>query len=254
MVPVLGEQPAVAAASWDNGAGTAALQPLRRDTLRDDVVRAIRDAIIQGRLRPGEKVPEEELAQQLKVSRTPVREAIRVLEAQGLVVVRPKRGTYISVPDRDDSADGLAVRTALEELAVSQAMERLDETDWSLLCDQLQSILEQMSDVKGVANGIREIELDIEFHATVIGAARNRHLWRSWHALGIPFLVWSPERGMYPDSEPDLVARHQELLNAIRSRDPAQCSTAIRRHIARKLADIPAEGRPGLAATERSAT
>jgi DNA-binding GntR family transcriptional regulator len=239
MVPVLGKQLTVAEASWDSGAGPAALQPLQRDTLRDDVVRAIRDAIIQGRLRPGEKVPEEELAQQLKVSRTPVREAIRVLEAQGLVVVRPKRGTYISMPDREDAADGLAVRTALEELAVSQAMERLDETDWSRLCDQLQSILEQMSEVKSPENAIRAIELDIEFHATMISAAHNRHLWRSWHALGIPFLVWSPERGMYPDSEPDIVARHQDLLTAIRSRDPAQCSAAIRRHIARKLEDIP---------------
>jgi DNA-binding GntR family transcriptional regulator len=239
MVPVIGKQLTVAAASWDNDAGPAALQPLRRDTLRDDVVRAIRDAIIQGRLRPGEKVPEEELAQQLKVSRTPVREAIRVLEAQGLVVVRPKRGTYISMPDREDAADGLAVRTALEELAVNQAMERLDEADWSQLCDELQSILKQMSDVTSQANAIREIELDIEFHSTVIRAAHNRHLWRSWHALGIPFLVWSPERGMYPDSEPDIVARHQDLLNAIRSRDPAQCSAAIRRHIARKLEDIP---------------
>jgi DNA-binding GntR family transcriptional regulator len=239
MVAVLGKDLTVAAASWDDGEGLAALEPLRRDTLRDDVVRAIRDAIIQGRLRPGEKVPEEELAQQLKVSRTPVREAIRVLEGQGLVVVRPKRGTYISMPDRGDAADGLAVRTALEELAVGQAMDRLDEAEWSGLCDELQSILEQMTEAKSPPNAIRTIELDIEFHATMIRAAGNRHLWRSWHALGIPFLVWSPERGLYPDSEPDAVARHEDLLTAIRSRDPAQCSAAIRRHIARKLEDIP---------------
>src|SRR6202050_5101369 len=87
----------------------AALQPVKREALRDQVVKAIRDAIIQGRLRPGEKVPEGDLAQQLTVSRTPIREAIRVLEGQGLVEVNPKRGTYIAMPDRADAADGLAV-------------------------------------------------------------------------------------------------------------------------------------------------
>jgi len=238
-VPVNGGQLTPADVNWDNGSSPAALQPLKRDTLRDDVVRAIRDAIIQGRLRPGEKVPEEELAQQLKVSRTPVREAIRVLEGQGLVHVKPKRGTYIAMPDRDDAADGLAVRTALEELAVSQAIERLDEAEWDRLCDRLEAILQQMADARNPANAIREVELDIDFHATVIMAAHNLHLWRSWHAVGIPFLVWSPERGMYPNSEPDIAERHQDLLNAFRSRDLDRCSAAIRSHIARKLADIP---------------
>ncbi|HUB39721.1 MAG TPA: GntR family transcriptional regulator [Streptosporangiaceae bacterium] len=239
MVPVQGRQLASAQASWGNGASPPALKPLKRDTLRDDVVRAIRDAIIQGRLRPGEKVPEEELAQQLRVSRTPVREAIRVLEGQGLVLVRPKRGTYIAMPDREDAADGLAVRIALEELAVAQAIERLTESEWDDLCDQLESILAQMAGTLTEANAIRGVELDIEFHATVIRAARNRHLWRSWHAVGIPFLVWSPERGMYPTSEPDIVKRHRYLLDAIRSKELARCADAIRSHIERKLADIP---------------
>ena len=69
----------------ESAGNETALQPLKREALRDQVVRAIRDAIIQGKLRPGEKVPEGDLAQQLTVSRTPIREAIRVLEGQGLV-------------------------------------------------------------------------------------------------------------------------------------------------------------------------
>ncbi len=216
-----------------------ALMPLERDTLRDSVVRAIRDAIIQGRLRPGEKVPEEDLAQQLQVSRTPIREAIRVLEAQGLVVVRPKRGTYIAMPDRDDAADGLAVRTSLEVLAVEQALERLGQPDWDRLCGQLEEILAEMAAAQESGDAIRSVELDIDFHATLIKAGRNRHLWRSWHAVGIPFLVWTPERGLYPSAGSDVATRHRELFNAIRSRDAELAAAAVRSHITMKLADIP---------------
>src|SRR5580704_5021664 len=95
----------------------AALQPLKREALRDRVVRAIRDAIIQGRLRPGEKVPEGELAQQLTVSRTPIRETSRGVEGQRPVWGNPKGGTYHAKPCRSEGRDGLAVRSSLEILA-----------------------------------------------------------------------------------------------------------------------------------------
>jgi DNA-binding GntR family transcriptional regulator len=216
----------------------AALQPLKREALRDQVVRAIRDAIIQGRLRPGEKVPEGDLAQQLTVSRTPIREAIRVLEGQGLVEVNPKRGTYIAMPDRADAADGLAVRSSLEILAVEQAIERSSEADWKDLCGKLEEILEGMSLAIRSEDTIRGIELDIEFHAILMKASKNRYLLRSWHAVGIPFLVWSPERDLNPSSLPDLVERHREVFAAIQTRDPEVCADAIRIHLAQKLDDI----------------
>lgn len=216
----------------------AALQPLKREALRDQVVRAIRDAIIQGRLRPGEKVPEGDLAQQLTVSRTPIREAIRVLEGQGLVEVNPKRGTYITMPDRADAADGLAVRAALEILAVDQAIERSSEADWNLLYSELEDILSGMAEAVAANDTIRAVEFDIEFHAALMKASKNRHLMRSWHAVGIPFLVWFPERELYPGLPPDLVARHREVLVALQSRDPVVCDEAIRNHMAEKLADI----------------
>ena len=73
--------------------------PLNQEALRERVVTAIRDAVIQGKLRPGEKVPEDELALRFGVSRTPVREAIRILEQQGMVRVLPKKGTYIATVD-----------------------------------------------------------------------------------------------------------------------------------------------------------
>ena len=223
----------------ESAGNETALQPLKREALRDQVVRAIRDAIIQGKLRPGEKVPEGDLAQQLTVSRTPIREAIRVLEGQGLVEVNPKRGTYIAMPDRADAADGLAVRAALEILAVRQAIERSDESDWKDLCEQLGDILEGMSVACASGDIIRGVELDIEFHATLMKASRNRHLWRSWHAIGIPFLVWFPERGALPH----FTAGSGRAASRGTGCDPDRGSADLRRcdpdpSLTQKLADI----------------
>ncbi len=233
-----GENGAVAGSDVNLVGSVAPLLPLKREALRDRVVKAIRDAIIEGRLRPGEKVPEGDLARQLTVSRTPIREAIRVLESQGLVEVTPKRGTYITMPDTADAEDGLSVRAALEILAVEQAIERSTETDWNNLFAELEKILSEMAEAVQEKDTIRAVERDIEFHAAVMRASKNRHLMRGWHTVGIPFLVWLPERQLYPGLPSNLVGRHREVLVALQSRNPEVCSQAIRTHMAEKIADI----------------
>ena len=218
------------------------LEPLAQEALRDRVVAAIRDAIVQGKLRPGEKVPEDELARQLGVSRTPVREAIRILEQQGLVQVRPKNGTYIAVADPRDVGDGLAVRVALEQLAVRQAIERSSEEEWGRLCERLDGLLAKMDEAVARDDAVAATELDIEFHTTLVQAAENRYLARTWTVVGIPLLVWSPERGLYPQTHDELIVglsdRHRRLLAAIRTRAPEVSATAVREHISWKLRDI----------------
>jgi DNA-binding GntR family transcriptional regulator len=219
------------------------LAPLRSESTRDRVVNAIRDAIIHGRLRPGEKVPEEDLAKQLGISRTPIREAIRILEQQGLVRVEPKKGTYIAKPNRSDEANALTVRVALEELAIRQAIERSTADQWAALCEALEGLLDEMTNAVELNDPVRAVELDIEFHAMLVAASRNRYLLKSWHLVGVPFLIWSPERESYPELRQDLndgvAERHRELMDAIRSKSPGACARAVRRHISRKLAELP---------------
>lgn len=220
------------------------LEPLPNVTLRDRVVGAIRDAIVQGRLRPGEKVPEDELAQQLGVSRTPIREAIRILEQQGLVRVRPKNGTFIARVDRRDVADGLAVRIALEVLAAREALERQSVEQWAVVCDGLEAILAHMDEAVASSDAVTATTLDMDFHTALVHASGNRYLAQTWRIVGVPLLIWSPERELYPQSQADLIVglsdRHRELLEALRTRDVAASEAAIRRHIERKLDDISA--------------
>lgn len=224
------------------GAMGRPLERIHRVSLRDRIVTAIRDAIIQGKFKPGEKVPEQELAEQLGVSRTPLREAIRILEQQGLLETRPKNGTFIAKVDRREARDGLLVRTALEELAVRQGIERMGPGQWDELCEQLEGLLHGMSEAVRRGDPVTATELDIEWHTVLIHAAENRYLSQAWRCVGLPFLIWSPERELYPQSPEEWIVgfteRHAELLDALRSRDPEACAEAVRLHIARKLLDL----------------
>lgn len=217
------------------------LNKIQPTSLRDQVVTAIRDAIIRGKFKPGEKIPEEELAEQLGVSRTPIREAIRILEQQGLVQARPKNGTYVARFNWDEVRDSLRVRMALEEFAVRQAIERLSPQQWTGVCEKLQRLLDGMRDAVARDDPVAATELDLEWHTLLIDAAQNRYLSRVWRITGLPFLVWSPERELYPFTPERwavFYSRHEELLTALRGGNPDQCAEAVRSHILGKLSDI----------------
>ncbi len=205
-------------------------------------MRAIRDAIIQGTLGPGEKIPELELAAQLGVSRTPIREAIRTLEQQGLVETRARGGTFVARLRWDEARDSLLVRAALEELAVRQAIERMDPREWDEFCATLERVLEGMREAIERSDPVAATELDVEWHTLLIDAACNAYLSRTWRIVGLAFLIWTPERELYPlprESWPVVFAmRHDELLAALRARDPDRAGAAVRHHVSEKLHDL----------------
>ena len=97
--------------------------------LRDVVFENLREAIVEGRLKPGQRLMEVQLAEQLGVSRTPVREAIRKLELEGLVVMLPRKGAYVANMSLKDLKDVLEIRASLEGLAASLAAERISDED-----------------------------------------------------------------------------------------------------------------------------
>ncbi|MCI0520495.1 MAG: GntR family transcriptional regulator [Chloroflexi bacterium] len=217
------------------------LAKLNQKTLRDQIVDAIRDAIIQGTFKAGEKIPEQDLAEHLGVSRTPIREAIRILEQQGLLETRPKTGTYVASLDWEVVQDSLQVRMALEEFAVRQAIQRLNQEEWRQLCDHFQRVYDEMGEAIARDDPVATTELDIEWHTRLIDAARNSYLSRTWRSSGLMYLVWSPERELYPFSQQKWSVfrrRHLEFLEALRQGDPDKCAAAVRDHIAGKLSDM----------------
>ena len=214
------------------------LTPLTQVSLRDRVMAAVRDAVVRGEFRPGEKVPESELAVQLGVSRTPVREALRVLEYQGLVVTRPKNGTFIADPDEAALRNGLSVRACLEQLALREVMTNDEPEGWATMCDELGEQLDRMDEATKKRDPAGATEADIRWHELLVGAASNPPLMRAWHTVGSPTLVWSVEIKQYPLQSSDWVgalAEHRRLLSIFRDGDVEASVRAIEAHIIGKL-------------------
>lgn len=151
------------------------LTPVSLDSykpLREIVFETLREAIISGRLKPGERLMEVQLAEEMGVSRTPVREAIRKLELEGFVVMVPRKGAYVADISLKDIADVFEVRAALEGLAAALAAERITEEE----LEQLERLLVQLAEKieKNDLTGL--IEIDTQFHEVLYRACRNAKL------------------------------------------------------------------------------
>ncbi len=221
------------------------LDKLQKVSLREQILNMIRNAIITGKFKAGEKIPEQDLAEQLGVSRTPIREAIRVLEQQGLLEIRPQNGTYVASLNREEAIDGLYVRAALEELAVRQSIERLSMAEWDALCDQYQQLLAEGRGAVAQNDPVAGIDFDTQWHELLVDAARNKSLSRAWRMTGVANLIWAFEFDLYPmdkNAYTAWVVRHEELLEAFRERDVEVGVAAIRFHILRKASDLDGGG------------
>lgn len=140
--------------------------------LREVVFNTLRQAIIQGEFQPGERLMEVTIANKLGVSRTPVREAIRMLELEGLVVMIPRKGAEVAKITVKDLKDALEVRMAIEALSVKLACERIDETGKEELKQACIAFKEAINSklVPAIVEG------DEDFHNTIYRAAKNPKL------------------------------------------------------------------------------
>ena len=140
--------------------------------LREVVFHTLRKAIIQGELQPGERLMEVTLANKLGVSRTPVREAIRMLELEGLVVMIPRKGAEVAKITVRDLKDALEVRMAIDSLSVKLACERLDEIDKTEINQACVAFREAVKskNVQAIVEG------DERFHNTIYRASKNQKL------------------------------------------------------------------------------
>ena len=140
--------------------------------LRDVVFNTLRQAILKGELRPGERMMEIQLAQRLGVSRTPVREAIRKLELEGLVLMVPRKGAEVAEITVKDLEDVLEVRAALEELAAKIACDHITD-------EQMQELKKAAADFKKVLDTddlTSCVQADMKFHEIIYNATDNARL------------------------------------------------------------------------------
>ena len=183
--------------------------------LRDVVFNTLRRAILKGELKPGERLMEIALAERLGVSRTPIREAMRKLELEGLVVMVPRKGAQVANITEKDLNDVLEVRIALENMAIEKACARMKQEEMKALlqaADAFQDIIETGS--------LEELaDADEDFHEQIYKAAGNKRLLQVLSNLREQIYRYRIEYLKDEKTREQLVSEHQEMAKAIQARD-----------------------------------
>ena len=209
----------------ENGGGLT-----HRKVFREEIRSAIRDAIFAGELGPGDRIIETFWAKELGVSQGPVREAIRDLEAQGLVETVPFKGSRVRTLTEKDVRDNYSVRICLESKSVRDAIDQLPEGGMTELTEQLQEIVEEMDRHAGQGDLRRFTECDTAFHRAIIDATGNQVLLRLWEQCNMRnwFSVSALTESV---SLKQLQRGHQRLLEQLRARDRGGAVSTIEDHL-----------------------
>jgi len=202
--------------------------------LRDVVFQTLRQAILRGELAPGERLMEIHLAQRLGVSRKPVREAIRKLELEGLVLMIPRKGAVVAEITISDLEDVLEVRMTLEELAVKYACKRITR-------EQLEEIRQLSEDFKNTLYG-NDVgacaQADMNFHEAIYETTGNGRLVQILNNLREQMYRYRMEYLKDRQSHSVLVKDHEELLHALEQRDEKLAMQVTSRHVERQKEHI----------------
>lgn len=195
--------------------------------LRDVVFKTLREAILKGNLAPGERLMEIQLANQLGVSRTPIREAIRKLELEGLVIMIPRRGAEVASITEKDLKDVLEVRTSLEELAIGLACERISDE----AVEELKAALKNFKAAINEGDVTKIAESDVAFHDIIFNATDNARLIQIVNNLREQMYRYRLEYLKDYTTHDRLYSEHEQIVAAIAGRNKEQAKKLIIEHI-----------------------
>jgi DNA-binding GntR family transcriptional regulator len=194
--------------------------------LREIVFETMREAIINGDLAPGERLMEVQLAEEMGVSRTPVREAIRKLELEGFVAMIPRKGAYVADYSIKDITDVFEIRAALESLAAGLACERITDDE----LDELQVLVVRVAAIKD--NDLEElVKVDTEFHDRIYKASRNSRLEQMISNLREQIQRFRSTSLASPGRIKDTLEEHKGIIDAIADRNITLAQKLASEHV-----------------------
>ena len=202
--------------------------------LRDVVFHTLRRGIMQGDLKPGERLMEIKLANRLGVSRTPIREAIRMLELEGLVVMIPRKGAQVAEITEKDLKDVLEVRMGLEELAVKFACQRITEEQ----LDNLYHASRKFEEAVKREDLTELAQADVDFHDLIYKATGNERLVQLLNNIREQMYRYRVEYLKDEEIRGSLVQEHDTLLEKLSQRDLEGVKQVTQSHIERQQAYI----------------
>lgn len=195
--------------------------------IREEVFTMLRQAILTGKLQPGDRLVERELAEQLGVSRTPVREALRKLELENLVTHIPRKGVVVSEISKKDVIEIFDIRASLEGLASSLAAEKATKEDLQGLCE----LLEQMDAAENERDNEELSELHDHFHKQLFAIADSPRLIQMINSLSDYINRFTKAGYSIPGRRGAAQQEHKDLLECLEAKDPERAKTIAEKHI-----------------------
>lgn len=196
-------------------------------SLTDEIADIVRDRILKGEYEIGEKIKETQIASELRVSRTPIREAFKLLENEGLIDYIPNRGCFAKGFTKQDVDDIYAVREALEKLAVERAVERITPEELAALEEQC-DLMEFYSNKK---DGNKVLELNSSFHDIIYASTRSRFMAQVLRSYK-DYIDKTRKAVLYKQEYLEsILAEHRQILNAIKAGDKVAAVKASAYHL-----------------------
>lgn len=203
------------------------LEPVTRETTAGVIASRIREGIRDGTFPPGSQLGEAQLAQQLQVSRGPVREALQRLIQEGLVRSEPHRGVFVRELDADEVRDVYLARAAIERAAVALVARAASH----LVVAELGKLVERMERAADRDRWSAVADLDLQFHQVLVEASGSRRLLRMFDTLLIETrLCLGALEAAYPVRH-EIVEEHRDLHDAIASGSEEQAVALVERHL-----------------------
>lgn len=218
----------------------SSLRPVQQEKLSTLSYEALLGALLRREFAPGQQLNLTQLSHQLRVSGTPLKEAVRFLADQGLLEVRPRQGTYVAAITEQSLGESIEARLLIADWAVEMLHRRARDEEWR----NLDRILQETAIIFTGESRARDVQqrftkLDFEFHRTIIQACHNDSLLRAYEGIGATFQLaraWAlKEPEALHDRMLESVAEHREILEYARGGPSKQAKRSMRLHIDRSF-------------------
>ena len=203
---------------------------IKKSTLHTQIVDALREMIMIGDLKHGDKINENKLCAAMEISKTPLREALRVLSAENLISLVPNRGAFVTKPSTGEIKEMFAVMSVLEGVCAHAAAEKMTPADFSHL-EVLHAKLEEQFEFRNQKEYIR---VNNRYHSFIQELAGNRTLNQIVKGLRKKILLYRFQSLNLPGRFEDSIKEHRELLTAFRNRDAPMAEKIMKNHLCKQ--------------------
>jgi DNA-binding GntR family transcriptional regulator len=198
-----------------------------RRTLHSEIVDAIREMIVDGHLEPGQKIPEKELCDRFDISRTPLREALKALAAEGMLELLPQRGARVAILDEEEVAELFPIIAAMEALAGELACDRITAPQ----VEEIRQMHERMLSAFNQSDRLEYAMLNRAIHMAIFDAAGNAALTALYRNMELKIRNIRHTMRQLPDDWKQALDDHNEMLFALGVRDKVRLSAIMKQHV-----------------------